>query len=293
MGAVIKAARVAASAIPLRAHQRPQHVAKSTRNSAGSPAERTVQDGATAGTTTMVAPALPSVPSSTSRTTAHTEPTNATSGEVTSRDAGDVQHRTDDQHGRRIEDRPAPTASASYDEAYADGHAEGSRDAYGKGHEEGLAAGLEQGRRETVAAADARERQARLLADAIATASARWERELEAGAIEIAYAAVLRILGQAAGSRDAIVAMVRKVMEGMTERRALSIHLSRSDHAVLSADTTAPIMSGVALVPDDRVEIGGCIVETDAGSLDARLETQLAGLRDLLLSLHRASGEQE
>ena len=293
MSAVIKAARVAATGIPLRGHQRPQDHAKLARSGVRSPAAYTVSASVEESPTTM-APASPSsVRTSSPSTTAHTEPAKTTSEETATQQAGESPNRFDDRHGRRIDDGLAPTGPASYAEGYADGHAEGARDAYCKGHEEGLADGLEQGRREAVDAADAHERQARLLADAIATASAKWERELEAGAIEIAYATVLRILGQAAGSRDAIVAMVRKVMEGMTERRALSIHLSPSDHAVLSADTTTPIMSGVALVPDDRVEIGGCIIETDAGSLDARLETQLAGLRDLLLSLHRASGEQE
>jgi flagellar biosynthesis/type III secretory pathway protein FliH len=131
------------------------------------------------------------------------------------------------------------------------------------------------------------------LADAISAASAAWETALEAGAVEIAYAAVLRIIGQTMCSRDAVVAMVRKVMEQLPERRALSIHLSPSDHALLEADAQLAPLGGVKLVPDERVDIGGCIVETDAGSLDGRLETQLAGLRDLLLSLHRSGGERE
>ena len=42
------------------------------------------------------------------------------------------------------------------------------------------------------------------------------------------------------------------------------------------------------LVADERVELGGCLIETDGGTLDGRLETQLKRLRDTLLDAARA-----
>ena len=41
--------------------------------------------------------------------------------------------------------------------------------------------------------------------------------------------------------------------------------------------------SGVELVADEQVKLGGCVLEGASGNLDARLETQLQRLRDTLL----------
>jgi flagellar biosynthesis/type III secretory pathway protein FliH len=186
-----------------------------------------------------------------------------------------------------------PVPDASYAEGYEDGHAEGSREGYRRGHEEGLQEGIEQERRAARDAEEARDRWIGKLANAIGAACERWEREVEAGAIDIAYAAVLRIIGGAAGNRAMVAALVRGLLEQLPERRLLSLHLSPSDHALLEDDLASLPLCGAAVVADERVDIGGCIIETDAGSLDGRLETQLAGLRDLLLSLHRSGGEAE
>ena len=38
----------------------------------------------------------------------------------------------------------------------------------------------------------------------------------------------------------------------------------------------------VEIIEDRRVEPGGCIIETNAGSIDARIETQLESVSDAL-----------
>jgi flagellar biosynthesis/type III secretory pathway protein FliH len=35
---------------------------------------------------------------------------------------------------------------------------------------------------------------------------------------------------------------------------------------------------------DKSIELGGCVIETDGGTLDARLETQVEGLRAALVA---------
>lgn len=75
---------------------------------------------------------------------------------------------------------------------------------------------------------------------------------------------------------------MRAVLEQLPDRKLLSIHLAPADHALLH-DEAQPPRLGAALVADERVALGGCIVETDAGSLDGRLETRLAELKAVLL----------
>jgi flagellar biosynthesis/type III secretory pathway protein FliH len=41
------------------------------------------------------------------------------------------------------------------------------------------------------------------------------------------------------------------------------------------------------LLSDDRVLLGGCLIETSGGTLDGRLETQMQQLRDTLLAARR------
>jgi len=48
----------------------------------------------------------------------------------------------------------------------------------------------------------------------------------------------------------------------------------------------------VELVADEEIGLGGCVVETSGGSLDARIETQVQHLRETLLKVRRG-GEQE
>ena len=38
---------------------------------------------------------------------------------------------------------------------------------------------------------------------------------------------------------------------------------------------------------DNRVSVGGCIIETDSGSADARIESQLRMLREKLITLEQ------
>ncbi len=44
----------------------------------------------------------------------------------------------------------------------------------------------------------------------------------------------------------------------------------------------------IRLVEDPRVMLGGCIVESSRGTLDARLETQIERLKSVLLDVQKA-----
>jgi flagellar assembly protein FliH len=124
--------------------------------------------------------------------------------------------------------------------------------------------------------------------EAIGLMSQTWQAELESAAIEIGYAALLRIVGQKTGDRAMVESMVRAVLEQLPERRLLSIHLAPADHALFHDGKGIPPSLGAVLLADERVGMGGCIVETDAGSLDGRLETRLAELKAVLVEMHHA-----
>jgi flagellar assembly protein FliH len=70
----------------------------------------------------------------------------------------------------------------------------------------------------------------------------------------------------------------------------LAIHIHPGDLEMLRADATLSEWlkrhgSGpIQWRADETVRLGGCVVHTDRGSLDARLETQLWALHEILLA---------
>lgn len=169
----------------------------------------------------------------------------------------------------------------------AAGYKESRQQGWDAGYEAGTQEGLRQGREEVLALQSCNERLA-AMTDAISSVSQAWHAELESAAIEIGYTALLRIVGQKAGDRATVESMVRAVLEQLPERRLLNIHLAPADHALFHNGEGALPSLGAVLVADERVTMGGCIVETDAGSLDGRLETRLAELKAVLVELHNA-----
>lgn len=163
-----------------------------------------------------------------------------------------------------------------------------------EGREEGLREGREEGCQQS--RADWAERVAALDRLLASTGAA-----LEAGIggsdelmIDIAFEAVCKILGAALVTRDGVAGVVRQAVHGVRERERLVIRLAPRDvdtltglHAELSRLAGAKTLE---IVADERIELGGCLIETADGGLDGRLETQLQRLRDVLSTAHASAG---
>lgn len=100
--------------------------------------------------------------------------------------------------------------------------------------------------------------------------------------VEIAFAALCRVLGKAAPTPEAVRAMVRHSTAELSERDEVQVRL-HPDDARLLAEHAGSDPAGLRLLADAAVRLGGCMVDTPAGTLDARLETQLAELAQVLL----------
>lgn len=154
--------------------------------------------------------------------------------------------------------------------------------------EQGYADGLQTGR--DAAAGEYADRLAQL-ARLLDGARSGFEQDVEGlvdiGA-EVVFEAVARIMGREYANRDGIVAVVREVIRHAKDRSRLVVRVSPSDHAELNAArqhlTEGWNAQQVEIVADDRVELGGCLLETPGGNLDGRLEVQLQQLRDALVN---------
>jgi flagellar biosynthesis/type III secretory pathway protein FliH len=107
-------------------------------------------------------------------------------------------------------------------------------------------------------------------------------------AVEVVFEAVTRIVGESYQDRSGVAAIVREVVRHAKDRSRLVVRVHPGDQAVLQvcADDVARGMScgPIEVAADDRVAMGGCMLETPAGNLDGRLEIQLQQLRDVLIN---------
>jgi flagellar assembly protein FliH len=165
-----------------------------------------------------------------------------------------------------------------------------------QGHEEGRRAGREQGVLEGHELAQAKVQAAmgaevdamRALLGSMRAELDRRIDGLEDLCAEIAFEAVAKVLGQSGAQPAAVTAMVREVVRRARDRSRLVVRVSPRDYGLIEAHRER-ILEGfdsgrVELVADDRVELGGCLLESPGGTLDGRLEVQMAALRDALLA---------
>lgn len=203
----------------------------------------------------------------------------------------------------------------SLKQARAEGYQEALRELQQQGHQAGFEQGLKEGVKEgrtlgeeevlqqtRSARAAMQERIERLdqwLHALHAQSSAHLAQRLHAAEdelIAIAHAVICRMLGTAAFERSSVGAMVRQAIEQCCGTGAAgasadvtAIHVHPHDLEALQQD---PDMAGwlvqqgasaVRWVPEPRVVLGGCIVQSAQGDLDARLETQLTALCHILI----------
>jgi flagellar biosynthesis/type III secretory pathway protein FliH len=148
------------------------------------------------------------------------------------------------------------------------------------------AAAVSTGREEGLARATEVVARAALLHDRLL---ARAEPDLVELALAVAGRVLSRIVERDGG---AVVELAARALEAARQRTEVSIRAHPEDLAALRA--AEPQLLGVLvrarrldLVGDATVERGGAVVETEAGSYDARLAQQLEGLGRAL----RAGGE--
>lgn len=208
-----------------------------------------------------------------------------------------------------IEGRLASPAEL-HEQGWRAGEAVGRQEGRKLGFEEGRRLGLEEGRAEGLRRG-LEEAQEKLDAEIEAVKAAGREREaqwlqllhaipeqvqhrleaMEDDMVALAHAALLRILGQVFESGQVTRLVVRQQLDELARHRELTVRVHPADAQLFTDDVQLAQLSndGITLEADTRVTLGGCIVDTREGSLDARLETQLQIFTELLLRTRKQS----
>lgn len=167
---------------------------------------------------------------------------------------------------------------------------------YQEGYQEGLAKGHEAGEQ---AAREAFEGEVgdhlRRLGELVVRAGidrAALLRSAEADLVELALAIAEKVLHQrvGAGERSAALDIAREGLERVAAvgNDAARVRVHPDDYELYREMWDQLELEGAAgvscqVVPDERVEPGGCLIETRAGRVDGQWGTQLAQIRGALL----------
>ncbi|MDP9992361.1 flagellar assembly protein FliH [Variovorax boronicumulans] len=115
--------------------------------------------------------------------------------------------------------------------------------------------------------------------------------------LALCFEVVCRTLGNSAAQPEALRAQLARAMDSLRSRKLVAIHMHPDDLAMLQKGQglSQALLGGndVQWVASADVALGGCILQSPEGGLDARFETQLAALRELLLQTRAAARAAE
>lgn len=159
------------------------------------------------------------------------------------------------------------------------------------GRQRGLQEGRAAGREESQQAFAAELARIRSISAKLSDSLAAGIGDQEDLAVAIAFEAICKVLGEAAVTEEGVRAQVRQAAAHAKNQERVVVRLHAADLAALrdagALNAVLPPGKAVSWVADDSIELGGCVLETDGGGLDARLETQLQRMRTALLAARR------
>jgi flagellar assembly protein FliH len=141
----------------------------------------------------------------------------------------------------------------------------------------------------------------RTLSEAIGAVSGlreRLVRECEDDLLRLAMMVSKQIIRQEISQdRQILARFVSEATTGITDQNDIVICFHPEDYQLVSANRQLYLAGigdkmKITIKPDDSVSVGGCVIETKTGLVDARVETQLAEIYKRLLQ-ERGHGSDE
>jgi flagellar assembly protein FliH len=181
------------------------------------------------------------------------------------------EHSTEGQHLKLLEQQ----------------HQAEVRQAFQNGFAQGEATGLERGLSET------RRVEGQLAAAISALLNYRKDvhEQAKGQMLELAFAIADKVTSaRAVAEKDTVIETINRCIAEILDKTRIKIKVSSEQYEFVKQRLDDLIKANDSIVAavveaDSRVSAGGCIIETDSGSADARLESQLRLLRDKLIAL--------
>ena len=165
------------------------------------------------------------------------------------------------------------------------------------GHEQGKAEGKAAAQQEFAALERALKAQATTALASLANAHQRLRQDMEQACFDIAFAAAVKVFGRLSVDPQAVGGAVRQALEQAGSTSDLQVRLHPADAQLLGRLLEGPQAAAWpaelgTLCADPSLRAGGCVIRSALGDVDARIETQLASLAELLIQ-HRDAARGE
>jgi len=106
--------------------------------------------------------------------------------------------------------------------------------------------------------------------------------EIENRLKEIIFIAICKTFGELLNNRDERLHIINNVVDKIKNTNPVKIKISQEDYKLLFGNENNEFPEQYKIEADSRVGLGGCIVDTDNGTFDGRLEIQLAKLNEAI-----------
>jgi flagellar assembly protein FliH len=157
-----------------------------------------------------------------------------------------------------------------------------------EGHEQGYQSGFEKGRAEGADTYSSRVKEMALVLQSATEERKRLLGEMQPLLVDLVGEALYECLKKKGKSGNTVVHFVEEALKKAGDRVQLKVHLNPSDVETVESEIQNLQLSvgagEIELVPDARIEQGGCLLVTEAGSVDVRLPTVVAQVKDALRS---------
>lgn len=107
--------------------------------------------------------------------------------------------------------------------------------------------------------------------------------------LAMVYSIACKVLGEALSSSEGVRASIAQALTHVKVKEELIIRVHPHDLELIGEGTAFGVASAMQWRADNEVPVGGCLIESVHGTLDARLDTQLEQLKHVLLA-ERARG---
>lgn len=185
------------------------------------------------------------------------------------------------EEAKREAQRIIEAARAEAEQARTEAAATG----YSEGYAEGYAAGRREGAESWARERAEYQQQLEEYVAALEEGRRRIWAEAEPQIVEFVIEAAQKVVKeQAQVDRSIALSVIRHALRRIVDEGQVTIRVNVADIEAVrqSRDELAALLDGVErlkIVEDRRVSPGGCVIETDGGTVDARIETQFQELK--------------
>jgi len=162
-------------------------------------------------------------------------------------------------------------------------------------HQQGYAAGYQDGKAQALLDEEEKIQTAQHVLSAAYREKERIIGEAEPFLVELSIDVARKIIGdELRANEEAVLDIVRRALRRSRMHGEVSVYVSQRDFEWIQEQRShlLALLDGqaeLAVYPDHTVTAGGCVIRTQLGSVDARVDTQLAEIKQALLEIARGS----